>query len=92
MANGAIANTYSQVLIDTPLGTFSAYSMEAQDVPILMSIKALRALATINFTTDEISFTAHGVNPTGKKVVRKLQRTSKGHLMFDILQDDDLFD
>jgi hypothetical protein len=93
MANGAIANTYSQVLIDTPLGTFSAYSMEAQDVPILMSIKALRALeATINFTTDEMSFTAHGANPTGKKVVRKLQRTSKGHLTFDILQDDDLLD
>jgi hypothetical protein len=93
MANGAIANTYSQVLIDTPLGTFSAYSMEAPDVPILMSIKALRALeATINFTTDEMSFTAHGANPIGKKVMRKLQRTSKGHLMFDILQDDDLFD
>jgi hypothetical protein len=69
--------------------------MEAQDVPILMSIKALRALdATINFTTDEMSFTAHGSNATGnpRRVVRKLQRTPKGHLMFDILQDDDLFE
>ena len=57
MANGQVSQTYSQLFLETPMGTFSAYCMEGTDVPILMSIKALRALdAVINFTTDEMSF------------------------------------
>ena len=89
MANGAISETYSQLFLETPMGTFSAYCMEGTEVPILMSIKALRALdAVIDFQSDEMSFNI--TKPNGqrsKRIVRKLTKSPKGHLLFDILDE-----
>jgi hypothetical protein len=92
MANGAITKTYSQLFLETPMGTFSAYCMEGTDVPILMSIKALRALdAVIDFSSDEMSFAL--TKPNGqksKRITRKLTKSPKGHLLFDLLDDTGL--
>jgi hypothetical protein len=92
MANGAITKTYSQLFLETPMGTFSAYCMEGTDVPILMSIKALRALdAVIDFSSDEMSFALTKPNgQKGKRIVRKLTKSPKGHLLFDLLDDTGL--
>jgi len=91
LANGQIASTYSKIEVDTPLGTFAAYCMEGEHVPILMSIKALRALgATIDFAKDEMTFHLVRSNGTKQQFKRKLNKSPKVHLMFNLLDDSDL--
>ena len=88
LANGTITSAYSLVSLDTPLGSFNVYCMEACDVPVLMSIKSLRNLcASIYVSTNEMTYTitrnGHAVQQT-----RQLKTTPKGHLLFDILDDN----
>ena len=55
LADGAIACAYSLVWIK-PHGWLSSYIIESSGVPMLMSIKGMRALkAVINFYTGVIS-------------------------------------
>lgn len=90
LADGTAREAYSCMAIETPYGKLTAYCLEGEDVPILMSVNTLRALkASIDFETDEMVFTLP-VAGKPKRVNRKLHRTPKGHLMFDIMDTNDV--
>jgi hypothetical protein len=87
LADGRITSAYSVVKITTALGVFQCYCMEAQGVPILLSIRSLRQLgATINFATNEMSYdiTRDGVQV---RMCKELEVSPKDHLLFDVLED-----
>ena len=64
-------------------GSLDIYALEAQGVPILISVKALKALgAIIDFTSGKAHFSR--LHPT---LVVQLEEAEGGHLLFDLAND-----
>ena len=84
LADGAVASAYSLVWIETPYGWLSSYVIESTGVPMLMSIKAMRAQkAVIDFYTGVISYRAADTRGDTFTIERKLATSPKGHLLWD---------
>ena len=85
--NGAREQVLSRVTLPISVGGSSGklniHALEKDNVPILLSISALRALgAVIDFGSGKAVFTE--VDPS--KVIQ-LERASSGHFMIDLTQD-----
>ena len=84
LADGAIACAYSLVWVETPHGWLSSYVIESSGVPMLLSIKGMRALrAVIDLYTSVISYRATDTTGTAFTVERRLDTSPKGHLLWD---------
>jgi len=84
LANGDITTAYSQVWVETPHGWLSAFVIESTGVPMLMSIRGLRALrAVIDFYTSVISYRCTNTRSQTFTIERKLGTSPKGHLLWN---------
>ena len=84
LADGTTTCAYSRVWMQTPHGWFSTSVIEPTGVPIMSSIKGLRALqSTIDFATNTLSYCCVNCSDEELAIERRLVTSLKGHLLWD---------
>ena len=84
LADGATTCAYSLVWMQTSHGWFSTYVIESTGVPMLLSIKKLRALqATIDSATNTMACRCVNSSNEELAVERRLATSPMGHLLWD---------
>ncbi len=86
LADGSVAPAYSLAWLAAPMAicTLSIFAIGAAQVPILLSVRALKAVkAVIDFYTDVISYTCADLSACTFVMERRLQTGPKGHLLWN---------
>ena len=83
MADGRLTSAHSLITMKSRNGQFTAYCIEAEDTPVLLSIKAMREMkAAVCFRTGTICYSDSAGNPRQQV----MQQSQRGHLLFDVVE------
>ena len=87
LADGSTASAHSLVVYESPFGWGTSYviNTESDSAPLLLGIRALKALnASVNFADNSISLSGEDCSRTKFKSAQSLQTTDRGHLLLDM--------